>query len=63
MVDLLNCRIFKKITGEILFEKIFIMAETYSAQLACFLDHILKNKQPMNSIEESVATLKIAMHE
>jgi predicted dehydrogenase len=62
-VDLLNCRILKKITGEILFEEVFTMAETYIAQLAYFKDHICQNKHPMNGIEESVATLKIAMHE
>ena len=62
-IDLLNCKISTKITGEILFEKNFNMAETYSAQLAYFLNHILNNNQPMNGIEESVATLKIAMHE
>lgn len=63
VIDLLTCRILKKVSGEVLFEKIFIMAETYSAQLVFFLNHILNNRQPMNGIEESVATLKIAMHE
>lgn len=63
VVDLVNNRIESRITGEIIFEELFDIRETYKKQLKYFISFIQQNKQPMNSFADGIAVLKIALHE
>lgn len=62
-VDLINNRVSSRIGGEIIFEGLFDIRDTYKSQLNYFISSIQQNKQPMNSFEEGIETLKIALHE
>lgn len=62
-VDLINNRVSSRIGGEIIFEGLFDIRDTYKNQLKYFISSIQQNKQPMNSFEEGIETLKIALHE
>ena len=61
VIDLLKNKIFKKVSGEILYQEKFTMADTYYEQLNYFIDHIQNNKYPMNDINEGIEVLKLAL--
>lgn len=61
IIDLLENKIFKKVSGEILYQEKFTMADTYYEQLNYFIDHIQNNKYPMNDITEGIEVLKLAL--
>jgi predicted dehydrogenase len=63
VADLLLNRISNKTSGEILYEEAFSMNDTYLSQMNYFISHINQQQQPMNSIEEGIAVLKLALHE
>ncbi|MBX3740903.1 MAG: Gfo/Idh/MocA family oxidoreductase [Akkermansiaceae bacterium] len=59
--DLLACRV--EGNGEVLFQAEPDMAGTYTAQMRYFLEHLESGSQPMNSIDEAIGVLRIALHE
>ncbi len=59
--DLLACRVVGN--GEVLFQAEPDMAGTYTAQMRYFLEHLESGLQPMNSIDEAIGVLRIALHE
>jgi predicted dehydrogenase len=63
LVDLLHNTVSSKLSGKNLYEGPFVIADTYTQQMRYFVNHINQHKQPMNSIEEGIAVLKLALHE
>lgn len=61
--DLIKNKISSLTTGQVLFETTFQMTETYCKQISYFIENIKLSKQPMNSIEDSIEVLKLALHE
>lgn len=61
--DLLACLVRSSGDGGILFQAEPDMSRTYVAQMRYFLDQIKSGSQPMNSIDEAIEVLKIALHE
>jgi predicted dehydrogenase len=59
MVDLLKNSIFED--KKIIFESESTIQDTYLEQMKYFIKCIQENKQPMNSLEESVNVLKICL--
>lgn len=61
--DLLSGEVRSELTGNLLFNQPFDMAQTYIEQMKYFIDHVNKRVQPMNSVEEGWNILKLALHE
>jgi predicted dehydrogenase len=60
-VDLIQNKVTNS-SNEILFtDAVFSMLDTYSAQLKYFLDKLVNNQVPMNTFEDSLNVLKIAL--
>ena len=63
LCDLQNC-VIKNLTNDtILYKKKYNIMETYIAQMNYFIDIVNKGCKPMNSFEESLNVLKIALNE
>jgi hypothetical protein len=48
--------------GAVLFEGDGDVSRTYVAQMRYFLDEVGAGRQPMNSVDEAVEVLRIALH-
>lgn len=63
IIDLIECKAYS-ILGKLMFSiKDFNIQETYNSQLKYFWNCIQNNIIPMNSFEEGICTLKIALNE
>jgi predicted dehydrogenase len=60
--DLLGCRVRRVGDGAVLFEGDGDVSRTYVAQMRYFLDEVGAGRQPMNSVDEAVEVLRIALH-
>jgi predicted dehydrogenase len=60
--DLLACTVRSSDGRGILFQSETDMSHTYSAQMRYFLDHLRSGRQPMNSVDEAIEVLRIALH-
>jgi predicted dehydrogenase len=60
--DLLGCRVSRVGDGEVLFEGDGDISRTYVAQMRYFLDAVARGEPPMNSVDEAVEVLRIALH-
>ena len=63
LIDLEKSIIINLITNEILFSKNFNILETYLDQMIYFIENIRSNNQPMNSFNNAVNVLKLAINE
>ncbi len=63
LCDLQNCVIKNLVNDTILYTKKYNIMETYIAQMNYFIDIVNKGCQPMNSFEESLNVLKIALND
>jgi len=61
--DLINCIITNTTTNTILFSKNYNVMETYIEQMKYFLKVVKNEIQPMNSFDESLKVLKIALND
>jgi predicted dehydrogenase len=61
IVNLLNSRIQNKNGDIIYFTDNYSIIDTYKDQMKYFVEHLQNQKQPMNSLEESINILKIAL--
>lgn len=61
IADLLACTLVSKVSNETLFEKPFLMRDTYYEQMKYFLSHLKQKTHPMNNFSEAVSILKIAL--
>jgi predicted dehydrogenase len=60
-IDLIQNKVINS-RNEILFEDtVFTMLDTYSAQMTYFVDKLVNNQVPMNTFEDSLNVLKIAL--
>ena len=59
--DLLKCTITRLDDHKIIFEQPYQVKDTYVEQMNYFINHIKNNQQPMNSFDEAVDVLKIAL--
>jgi predicted dehydrogenase len=62
LLDLEKCTIYKYSTNSIIFMKDFKIQDTYDEQLLYFINCINNNIVPMNSFEDGILTLKIALN-
>jgi predicted dehydrogenase len=58
-VDLLKNKVF--FNGEVIYSSSNTIAETYKDQMSFFIDHILKNKETFNPIEEAFEILTLCI--
>ena len=59
--DLLKCTVTHLEDHQIIFEQPYQVKDTYLEQMKYFISHINNNQQPMNSFDEAVDVLKIAL--
>jgi predicted dehydrogenase len=59
--DLLACRVAQN--DQVLFQGESNVVGTYASQMRYFLEHLESGLQPMNSIDEAIGVLRIALHE
>lgn len=59
--DLLKCTVTRLDDYKIIFEQPYQVKDTYVQQVNYFIGHIKNNQQPMNSFEEAIDILKIAL--
>ncbi len=60
-IDLISNRILDSKQGILCENKDYKIIDTYVSQMSYFIDKLLKNKTPMNTFEESLEVLKIAL--
>jgi predicted dehydrogenase len=60
--DLLACTVQSSASRELLHVSEPDMFRTYVAQMRYFLDHVRSGHQPMNSVDDAIEVLKIALH-
>ncbi len=60
-IDLINNKISDSKQGILFENKDYKIIDTYVSQMSYFIDKLLKNKTPMNTFEESLVVLKIAL--
>lgn len=63
LVDLINNKVISVIANQILFQRRFNMLDTYESQIRYFIDCIKSNVLPMNSFNNAVEVLKLALNE
>ena len=63
LVDLVNCTIYDYSSNNFIFKKDFNMQDTYDAQLLYFINCINNKIKPMNTFEDGIITLKIALND
>lgn len=63
LIDLEKSIIINLVTNEILFSKNFNILETYLDQMIYFIENIRSNVQPMNSFNNAVNVLKLAIND
>ena len=63
LIDLEKSIIINLTTNEILFSKNFNILETYLDQMIYFIENIRSDNQPMNSFDNAVNVLKLAINE
>jgi predicted dehydrogenase len=61
-VDLLKAAVYDSHSGLLFEHKDFTMAETYEDQMKYFMDHLVKKQRFMNSFEDSLSVLKLALN-
>lgn len=62
IADLIANRVYSSLSGKVLFEQAFDISDTYLEQMQYFIDHIEAPGVLMNSFEEGVNTLRIALN-
>lgn len=62
IVDLIANRVYSSISGKVFFEQSYDISETYLEQMQYFINHIEIPGELMNTFEEGVNTLKIALN-
>jgi hypothetical protein len=63
LCDIQNCVIKNLTNGTILFRKNYNIMDTYIAQMKYFFDIVKNCNQSMNSFEDSLKVLKIALND
>ena len=63
VADLIKNTVTNQISGEILFQSEMKMTDTYKEQMKYFLNKISQSEQPMNSFDNALKVLGIAMYE
>jgi predicted dehydrogenase len=63
LVDLVKCKIYNKTSKKILFEQKYKIEDTYYNQILYFIKCIKNKNLPMNSFNEGIEILKIAINE
>ena len=59
--DLIRCCVSNIKTQEVLYQKEFLIQDTYLIQMKYFIDQLKLNKKPMNDFFEAVEILKMAL--
>jgi len=63
VIDLINCKVYQNSCNRIIFSKSYNIQDTYDLQMQYFLNCIINKINPMNSFDEGLTTLKIALNE
>lgn len=63
IVDIIKNTVTNQSSGEVLFESEIKMKETYIEQMKYFLNNIRQKEQPMNSFDNALKVLEIALYE
>lgn len=62
IADLITNRVYSSFSGKVFFEQTYDISETYLEQMQYFIDNIEVPGEMMNTFEEGVNTLKIALN-
>lgn len=62
IADLIANRVYSSFSGKVLFEHAYDISETYLEQMQYFIDHIEEPRELMNTFEEGLNTLKLALN-
>ena len=62
IADLIANRVYSSLSGKVLFEQAYDISDTYLEQMQYFIDHIEAPGVLMNTFEEGVNTLRIALN-
>jgi predicted dehydrogenase len=62
IADLITNRVYSSLSGKVFFEQTYDISETYFEQMQYFINNIDLSREMMNSFEEGVKTLKIALN-
>ncbi len=63
IIDLLNNKVLSKINNKVLFEGKYSIQDTYNKQMKYFISKINNKEHPVNSFDEGVKTLILALNE
>ena len=63
VIDLISCKVHQNSCNRIIFSKNYDIQDTYDLQMEYFFDCIINKINPMNSFDEGLTTLKIALNE
>lgn len=62
IADLITNRVYSSLSGKVFFEQTYDISETYLEQMQYFIKHIDLPREMMNTFEESIKILKLALN-